>query len=264
MERAPGSPSPGAFWSIPSCGSWHWDTGMGRLLFPANVLQPKRRVLKTLERSASPFFSKLAPPPPKRFGRAVETGHGPPSPAENGPLRTPWDPPPGPRGGFFLSSGVEGGDEGTEILRDFVCPFAKKKRLPGSSLLRSSNRQDRGAPPPPQITVPKLPREPRGRHPRLLRAEGRRGGYPPCSHCLSGGGWDGEGGGQSPKRCQPRQPGRGGTHTLWDTGQGSPASPSPGPTVRGCGAPPGSAPALLALPPTTGGCSGAGCIIISY
>lgn len=246
MERAPGSPSPGAFWSIPSCGSWHWDTGMGRLLFPANVLQPKRRVLKTLERSASPFFSKLAhPPPPKGLGEPwrpatvplprQRTGH----PA---PLGTP---PPGPRGGFFLSSGVEGGDEGTEILRDFVCPFAKKKRLPGSSLLRSSNRQDRGAPPPPQITVPKLPREPRGRHPRLLRAEGRRGGYPPCSHCLSGGGWDGEGGGQSPKRCQPRQPGRGGTHTLWDTGQGSPASPSPAP--RCGGAEPPRVPRLLCL-----------------
>lgn len=264
MERAPGSPSPGAFWSIPSCGSWHWDTGMGRLLFPANVLQPKRRVLKTLERSASPFFSKLAhPPPPKGLGEPwrpatvplprQRTGH----PA---PLGTP---PRDPEEGFFFHQVLRGE---TREPKSFGISFAllpKRNAFPARPCFAAATGKTE-VPPPPPNNCPQTPTGAPWEAPPSLESRGAPGGVPPLLP-LPLWGWLGWRRGGSVPEAMPTSPARpgGDTHTLGH-GTGQPRFSIPSPTVQGCGAPPGSAPALLALPPTTGGCSGAGCIIISY
>lgn len=239
MERAPGSPSPGAFWSIPSCGSWHWDTGMGRLLFPANVLQPKRRVLKTLKRSASPFFSKLAPPPPQKVWASRGDRPRSPFPGRERATPHPLGPPPrDPEGVFFFHQVLRGE---TREPKSFGISFAllpKRNAFPARPCFAAATGKTE-VPPPPPNNCPQTPTGAPWEAPPSLESRGAPGGVPPLLP-LPLWGWLGWRRGGSVPEAMPTSPARpgGDTHTLGHR-TGQPRFSIPRPHGAGVRSPPG-------------------------
>lgn len=259
--------------------------------FRSNVFQPKCGVLKTLKRSVSPFCSKLTElPPAQRLKRAGTAGgrrrvgsstlprcrleesaristaaaaQNLPSPRRGRPCSS--SPSPGSQPAMRAPApGLEtqeessvnevlwGEGERTETRPNLVCYPAKDQRLPCSPSPRSSYQRDRS-----RLRrwpcSPSAPRAPTGApeepapSPRSRGAPGGCPFAPRSSHrpCVRRGC-------QSPKRsAMPPSPAR------REGGMG-------GGVRRPRFSPRGLRACFACASPATDGCSGAGCIIISY